>query len=398
MESKLQCPVCTLYLHVGMDLQTHLDTHPKDQVIKALVNLTMMTKSCNVPNTNNVPSKYAPIAENAFGQEVNQNIQFIPDTVPRRPQQVLFGYSCSTRVFRDVSTQQPLTSQKFIQTNALPTSHIVPAVNASLTHQQNQKLPQQPPPPYGSIVSKLTIERPVPTSSYKLRSHQVELNGERNDSLYLPEHSVVDEEETVCEENVDDYGNQTDQNIKYIEHGEEEYVEEDCENVDQMEQGECAAYENVDPLQESHLLRRPNSVIYMKDDEPIDAPHEIQSQKKCTEGLRVLSDVKLPTTVDILNLDCKFGESFKLDDVLRTRLRETERAPIKMDDVKKNNDGDQLVVGDGGNEFEMTKSVSEYKPVLKEDVRIETNVAKTIKTELVGEQQACQNTEQVSHF
>lgn len=36
----MQCPVCTLYLHNGMTLESHLDTHPKDQVIKALCCLT----------------------------------------------------------------------------------------------------------------------------------------------------------------------------------------------------------------------------------------------------------------------------------------------------------------------------------------------------------------------
>ncbi|XP_072929397.1 uncharacterized protein [Epargyreus clarus] len=35
-QSRVQCPVCTLYLHSGMSLESHLDTHPKDQVIKAL--------------------------------------------------------------------------------------------------------------------------------------------------------------------------------------------------------------------------------------------------------------------------------------------------------------------------------------------------------------------------
>ncbi|CAG9787444.1 unnamed protein product [Diatraea saccharalis] len=39
MEQLVQCPVCTLYLHNGMSLESHLDTHPKDQVIKALCSL-----------------------------------------------------------------------------------------------------------------------------------------------------------------------------------------------------------------------------------------------------------------------------------------------------------------------------------------------------------------------
>ncbi|KAI8421217.1 hypothetical protein MSG28_008280 [Choristoneura fumiferana] len=40
MEQLVQCPVCTLFLHNGMTLESHLDTHPKDQVIKALCTLS----------------------------------------------------------------------------------------------------------------------------------------------------------------------------------------------------------------------------------------------------------------------------------------------------------------------------------------------------------------------
>lgn len=41
MESVVQCPVCTLFLHPGMSLEDHLNTHPKDQVIQALSQLTL---------------------------------------------------------------------------------------------------------------------------------------------------------------------------------------------------------------------------------------------------------------------------------------------------------------------------------------------------------------------
>lgn len=37
MENLVTCPICTLYLHPGMSLQTHLDTHPKDMIIQALL-------------------------------------------------------------------------------------------------------------------------------------------------------------------------------------------------------------------------------------------------------------------------------------------------------------------------------------------------------------------------
>lgn len=392
MESQLQCPVCTLFLHVGMDLQSHLDTHPKDQVIKALVNVTM-TKQSNDPTTttttsNNVHGKYAQIDEKAFAQEVNQVNQFIPDTIPRRPQQVLVGYSCSTRVFREVPNPQSTTTQKFI-TNALPTSHIVPTIpaQASFTNQQSQKFP---PPPYGSVMSKITIGQPTQTL------HQVDISSQRNGTLYLPVQNVINEPETANkEQHVDEYANPADQNFEYIDHcDEDEYLEDDGENPNtmSMEQGECPTHENEDPLQDSRSMR-PNSVIYINDDEPIDVKHDVQSQKKCTEGLRVLSDVKLPASVDILNLDCKFGESYKLDDVLCTRLQ-TDSGPIEIDENTYEDD-DLLVVGDSGSEFEILDCDEDVKPSFEMAVKSEVNAASTIKTEPDGEKQLYQNTEEV---
>lgn len=47
MESQIQCPVCTLYLHAGMNLQDHLESHPKEKVIAALVNLTLFQQQSN---------------------------------------------------------------------------------------------------------------------------------------------------------------------------------------------------------------------------------------------------------------------------------------------------------------------------------------------------------------
>lgn len=36
-ELSIQCPICNLYLLPGMVLEEHLETHPKEQVIQALV-------------------------------------------------------------------------------------------------------------------------------------------------------------------------------------------------------------------------------------------------------------------------------------------------------------------------------------------------------------------------
>lgn len=65
MDSQIQCPVCTLYLHVGMNLQDHLNTHPKDQVISALVNMTLLQQRANDENSNNFEcSRYEPLPPN----------------------------------------------------------------------------------------------------------------------------------------------------------------------------------------------------------------------------------------------------------------------------------------------------------------------------------------------
>lgn len=44
-ESQSCCPVCTLYLRPGISLPAHLNTHPKKQVIRALLTLTNQTPS-----------------------------------------------------------------------------------------------------------------------------------------------------------------------------------------------------------------------------------------------------------------------------------------------------------------------------------------------------------------
>ncbi|KNC23351.1 hypothetical protein FF38_13657 [Lucilia cuprina] len=51
MTENVQCPVCTLYLHAGMNLSDHLETHPKEQVIRALVQMTISSTGVGSNNT-----------------------------------------------------------------------------------------------------------------------------------------------------------------------------------------------------------------------------------------------------------------------------------------------------------------------------------------------------------
>uniref|UniRef100_A0A1Q3EYX0 C2H2-type domain-containing protein n=1 Tax=Culex tarsalis TaxID=7177 RepID=A0A1Q3EYX0_CULTA len=41
----IECPVCTLYLRADMSLEDHLETHPKEKVIQALVSMAMKPKA-----------------------------------------------------------------------------------------------------------------------------------------------------------------------------------------------------------------------------------------------------------------------------------------------------------------------------------------------------------------
>ncbi|XP_035440592.2 uncharacterized protein LOC118269555 isoform X2 [Spodoptera frugiperda] len=52
----VQCPVCTLFLHNGITLESHLDTHPKDQVIKALCSIASNSKSSNYGSRTSTPA------------------------------------------------------------------------------------------------------------------------------------------------------------------------------------------------------------------------------------------------------------------------------------------------------------------------------------------------------
>ncbi|XP_055373796.1 protein PF3D7_1417600 [Condylostylus longicornis] len=77
MMDLVACPVCTLYLHKGMSLAEHLETHPKEQVIKALVSLATGSLSSGDILTNNVTNKTTtPVAPSTATSSANyENFQ-----------------------------------------------------------------------------------------------------------------------------------------------------------------------------------------------------------------------------------------------------------------------------------------------------------------------------------
>lgn len=72
--SAVACPVCTLYLREGISLQRHLDTHPKEQVIEALIKAS--TNSSHVQQTQlspSVPPTSPAIQSSQNASQVAQN-------------------------------------------------------------------------------------------------------------------------------------------------------------------------------------------------------------------------------------------------------------------------------------------------------------------------------------
>ncbi|PSN53728.1 hypothetical protein C0J52_02200 [Blattella germanica] len=67
--SPVSCPVCTLYLREGVTLQSHLNTHPKDQVIAALVRISggkVGTTDIEAANTSQQQEEFTPSGSSHF--------------------------------------------------------------------------------------------------------------------------------------------------------------------------------------------------------------------------------------------------------------------------------------------------------------------------------------------
>lgn len=184
MDSQIQCPVCTLYLHVGMNLQDHLNTHPKEQVISALVNMTLLQQRANDENSNNFEcSRYEPLADDLYTEKPMPNVsatfqnqqQSITYFTPISSQQTSHKVMIvnGTQMFHDRSTKPPPTTSattspatprqlvaKSLPPLSIPTRtfRLIPA--KSYEGKITQAIP--PPPPYhASIQDSLTVRNAI---------------------------------------------------------------------------------------------------------------------------------------------------------------------------------------------------------------------------------------------
>lgn len=74
MGGNVQCPVCTLFLLPGMNLSDHLETHPKEQVIKALVQMSLKTETSDASLTTTPPeTSKKPANKSSFPEPDDSN-------------------------------------------------------------------------------------------------------------------------------------------------------------------------------------------------------------------------------------------------------------------------------------------------------------------------------------
>lgn len=232
MQSQIQCPVCTLYLHVGMNLQVHLETHPKDQVIAALVNLTLLQQNTNendeevtqfrcstyspltqenVPQqpqtqADNLPKQraieYHPIPEaetpaTAPTTTASSHISTVmgsaataPITTPKNTQLMILN-SCSTRVIRqDIAPLQTISSSQIFN-NSIPVQKSVAsattvATSAPITFTAQQLLP--PPPPYD--INNSAYKRIIHSQSELPKSSQSNYDESSTHNFFLFSNSI----------------------------------------------------------------------------------------------------------------------------------------------------------------------------------------------------------------
>lgn len=105
--SPVSCPVCTLYMREGVTLQSHLDTHPKDQVIAALVRISA--------------------GDNTGRKENQSDIGALPTATPEvahSSQEPISGSQCFLPSSSHFTTA--ITYQQFLSSNGSASNPIIP--------------------------------------------------------------------------------------------------------------------------------------------------------------------------------------------------------------------------------------------------------------------------------
>lgn len=182
MDSQLQCPVCTLYLHAGINLQDHLETHPKDKVISALVNLTLTKDQDTFPNANEnyyYEDAYESQSLQAAGTPVAANNLMLTRALPAASETRAFATYYTpmqqptaarqvmivdrTRVFHGASAESDIPRRRMISKSipsfAAASGQALQLLASSGSGQGGALYTERPPPSYYVSVQESLAKR-----------------------------------------------------------------------------------------------------------------------------------------------------------------------------------------------------------------------------------------------
>lgn len=296
----LQCPVCTLFLHAGMSLESHLETHPKEQVIKALVQLACSTKC---------PEVFVTPASTP-SSTVQRNVMIVNSTQYYRHER------------RSLSPEYETNQQKLSG----------PPFNYSVRNLERSILP---PPPYTTAIE----ENPSFSSTYS-NFQQAEEEEEEEDLVnyeYPNENNInyVEEDEEIVEIHDEEKEKETIQTTDENSQVAAQYFEKENGDFILHESptslAEYTEKENGEFLLTEKVIEKAPSVLHFNDDQTDKNLFLVSnSSSKNTSGLKVLSDVPVRVS-DMTSSTGTFiieyqnenpGTPFK--SVIRTATNETE--------------------------------------------------------------------------
>lgn len=376
MNSQIQCPVCTLFLHAGMNLQDHLETHPKEKVIAALVNMTLLQQQTNDAEdaSNFQCSRYEPLSDEIepVQQPANMSVteivqprkqiaHYIPSekqglattvaTTAPTPRRVMIVNNRVSRVFQTPATGslQTTTENRASRTQTIPKAVTAASTPSRIIHLITTNVSASSstvsiPPPYDTTVASGSNSNS--SSSYSSLSETQNSNDrcdvvvERDRAMVVRKKqppsfaiSIVPSGSADSEEKVQSRGKEpaptasTSSSSKKASALISSGLASSDSSINSKEQyaenGACA--NSGSSTQDNMVIDETCSVIHMNDtfvkDEqttPTNLVHKRKSSDKFKPGLKVLSDVKLSpnAAVNISSLNAQLSEPINLDQMI----------------------------------------------------------------------------------
>lgn len=356
-----------------MNLQDHLETHPKEKVIAALVNMTLLQQQTNdAEDTSNFQcSRYEPLTDDIEAVPKPPIISTTEIVQPRKqiayysppekqspaasttptPRRVMIVNSRVSRIF-----QTPTTVSIHTTESRTPRSHIIPktvsttapsriihliAANVTTT---SQSLSIPPPPPYDTAVPLLSTQPNTASSSYSITNaiEQCPKDSERDTSVSAT--ASVRKKQPLTPSSVTNGGDTGDLDAErasrsnqsvsvacedskeesptLISSGKASDVAVNC-NEQYLELGNVEASCSIDP--ENMVIDETCSVIHMNDkyikDEETTVTNMVHKRKvgeRNKPGLKVLSDVKLSpnAALNVSTFNTELSEPINLDHMI----------------------------------------------------------------------------------